>query len=195
MFHVKHSFYLAYFLKFVYYNLDATDIVESGQDWKIAALTLNICVHLFLGVNMDDFYMTEALKLARKAFKAGEVPIGAIIVDNNRIIGKGYNQKEKKKNSLKHAELIAIDEASKSVGDWRLNNCVLYTTLFPCPMCASAIQQSRIKKIYYILESKDLFSFELSKKILNTQSHKVEIEKINLNTSILNDFFYKIRLK
>ena len=144
---------------------------------------------------MDDFYMTEALKLARKAFKAGEVPIGAIIVDNNRIIGKGYNQKEKKKNSLKHAELIAIDEASKSVGDWRLNNCVLYTTLFPCPMCASAIQQSRIKKIYYILESKDLFSFELSKKILNTHSHKVEIEKINLNTSILNDFFYKIRLK
>ena len=103
MFHVKHSFYLAYFLKFVYYNLDATDIVESGQDWKIAALTLNICVHLFLGVNMDNFYMTEALKLARKAFKAGEVPIGAIIVDNNRIIGKGYNQKEKQ-NSKQNAD-------------------------------------------------------------------------------------------
>ena len=144
---------------------------------------------------MEVFYMKEALKLSKKALKCGEVPVGAIIVQNNKIIGKGYNQKELKKNSLKHAELIAIDKASKTIGDWRLNECILYTTLFPCPMCASAIQQSRIKKIYYILDSKDLFSSEIAKKILKTQLHSVEVEKINLETNILDIFFKKIRLK
>ena len=101
---------------------------------------------------MDNFYMAEALKLAKKAFKAGEVPIGAVIVYNDKIIGKGYNQKEKKKNSLKHAELIAIDEACNNIGDWRLNDCEIYITLEPCMMCYGAIVETRINKIVYGLK-------------------------------------------
>lgn len=177
----------------MYYISDATNIVESGQDWKIAALTLNICVHLFLGVNMDKKYMEAALKQAKIALKHEEVPVGAVIVRNNKIIARGYNKKETKKNSLLHAELIAIDRACKKIGAWRLDDCVLYTTLFPCPMCASAIQQSRIKKIYYLDNSNDLEAVKISKKILNNNKRVVQIQKIDLETNILTGFFYKIR--
>lgn len=93
--------------------------------------------------------MNEALKLAKIAFDEDEIPVGAVVVKDNKIIGCGYNQKEKTKNPLKHAELIAIEEACKNIGDWRLNDCEIYVTLEPCQMCMGAIVESRIKKIIY----------------------------------------------
>lgn len=98
---------------------------------------------------MKKYYMNEALKLAMKAFDDDEIPVGAIVVKNNKIIGCGYNQKEKTNNPLKHAELIAIEEACKNLGDWRLNDCEIYVTLEPCQMCTGAIVETRIKKVIY----------------------------------------------
>lgn len=96
-----------------------------------------------------ECYMNEALRLALKAFEEDEIPVGAVVVKNNKIIGFGYNQKEKTNNPLKHAELIAIEEACKNIGDWRLNDCELYVTLEPCTMCMGAIVETRIKKVVY----------------------------------------------
>ena len=104
---------------------------------------------------MDEKYMLEALKLAEKAMDEDEIPVGAIVVKNNEIIGCGYNQKERTKNPLKHAELIAIEEACKKIGDWRLNGCVLYVTLEPCPMCMGAIVETRIDKVVYGLSKNE----------------------------------------
>lgn len=105
---------------------------------------------------MDEkYYMNKALILAMKAFEEDEIPVGAIVVKNNEIIGCGYNQKEKYKNPLKHAELIAIEEACKNVGDWRLNDCELYVTLKPCEMCMGAIIETRIKRVIYGINKTD----------------------------------------
>ena len=91
-----------------------------------------------------ELYMKEAYKLAEKAYRLEETPIGCVIVRDGRIIGKGYNRRNKKKNSLAHAEVMAIAQACKKVGDWRLEDCTLYVTLEPCPMCAGAIVQARL---------------------------------------------------
>lgn len=110
---------------------------------------------------MEKYYMKEALKLAMKAFDEDEIPVGAIVVKNNKIIGCGYNQKEKNNNPLKHAELIAIEEACKTIGDWRLNDCEIYVTLEPCQMCMGAIFETRIKKIVYgINKDKQMFNIK-----------------------------------
>lgn len=93
--------------------------------------------------------MKEAIKEATKALKKDEVPIGAIIVKDGCIIARAHNQRELKQNSLKHAEIVAIDKACKKLGTWRLEGCQLYVTLEPCPMCAGAIIQSRIEKVIY----------------------------------------------
>lgn len=96
---------------------------------------------------MNLKYMKEALKEAKKAAKCGEVPIGCVIVYEDKIIGRGYNKRNTKKTTLAHAELIAIQKASKAVGDWRLENCSMYVTLEPCQMCSGAIVQARIKEV------------------------------------------------
>ncbi|MEG2773900.1 MAG: tRNA adenosine(34) deaminase TadA [Acetivibrio sp.] len=96
---------------------------------------------------MDEKYMKEAIKQAKKAYKIGEVPIGCIIVYEDKIIARGYNKRNSKKNSLSHAELLAINKACKVMGDWRLEDCTMYITLEPCQMCAGAIVQSRIKRV------------------------------------------------
>ena len=98
---------------------------------------------------MEEKYMKIAIKEAKKALKKGEVPVGAIIVKENKIISKGYNKKEKTKNVIKHAEIIAISKACKKIKNWRLDNCEIYVTMEPCMMCCGAIEQSRIKKIVY----------------------------------------------
>lgn len=94
-------------------------------------------------------YMQEALAEAKKAEVMGEVPIGAVIVLDGKIIGRGYNLRETNHDPTAHAEMIAIREAAEHVGGWRLNDCILYVTLEPCPMCAGAIIQSRIKQVVY----------------------------------------------
>lgn len=94
-------------------------------------------------------YMKEAIKQANKAAAIGEVPIGAVIVQNGRIIARGYNKRETKKNALLHAEVVAIDRACRRLGGWRLPECEMYVTLEPCPMCMGAIISARIDKLYF----------------------------------------------
>ncbi len=96
----------------------------------------------------EIIFMKEALKEARKAEKILEVPVGAVIVKDNKIIARAYNQKETKYDTTKHAEIMAIQKASKKLKSWRLTDCEMYVTLEPCPMCVGALIQSRIKKVY-----------------------------------------------
>lgn len=96
----------------------------------------------------EEKYMKEAIKQARKAMNLNEVPIGCVIVYNDEIIGRGYNRRIVDKNTLSHAELNAIKKASKKLNDWRLDECEMYVTTEPCQMCAGAIVQARIKKVY-----------------------------------------------
>lgn len=99
---------------------------------------------------MDKFeFMNYALSLARDSAKEGEVPVGAIVVCDGKIVGEGRNRREVVKNALHHAEIEAIDQACKNLGGWRLWKCDLYVTLEPCPMCAGAIINSRIKNVYF----------------------------------------------
>lgn len=92
--------------------------------------------------------MKEALKQAKKAFDCGEVPIGCVIVYEGKIIARGYNKRKTAKTTLAHAEMIAIKKACKVIGDWRLEDCDMYVTLEPCQMCAGAVVQSRMRKVY-----------------------------------------------
>ena len=99
---------------------------------------------------MDDtYFMEEALKLAREAFEEGEVPVGCVITRGKEIVGCGRNRREKDKTALAHAELEAISEACRNLGGWRLWECTLYVTLEPCPMCAGAILNARIRRVWY----------------------------------------------
>ena len=94
-------------------------------------------------------WMNEALRLAGKAYREEEIPVGAVIVQKNKIIGRGYNQRERLKDPTAHAEMIAITAAANTRGDWRLNDSVLYVTKEPCPMCAGAIVNSRMKMVVF----------------------------------------------
>ena len=147
---------------------------------------------------MHEFFMREALKEAKKAYNKLEIPIGAVIVKNGEIIARAHNIKEEKKDTTKHAEILAIQKASKKLETWRLNDCEMYVTLEPCPMCAGALIQSRIKKVYIgtmdektgacgsVLNLLEDFKF----------NHKVEVEKGILKEEcekILKEFFIKLR--
>jgi len=100
-------------------------------------------------MNKDEKFMLCAIEEAQKAKEIGEVPIGAVIVHNDEVIAAGYNIRETSQSTLSHAELIAIRQANDAVGSWRLEDCTLYVTLEPCPMCAGAIVQSRIQRVVY----------------------------------------------
>ena len=124
-------------------------------------------------------YMKIAINEAKKAYKNGDVPVGTIIVKNNKIIAKAYNKKEKNKNAIEHAEIIAIKRACRKLKSWRLDDCVLYVTMEPCLMCAGALIQSRISKVVYAVEN-NKFGFAGSiENILNNSknNHIVKIEK------------------
>ena len=97
----------------------------------------------------DIYFMQEALKEAKKALLKDEVPVGCVIVKDGKIIARGHNQKEKNKNAILHAEIVALNKAQKKLNDWHLNDCILYVTLEPCLMCTGAIIQTRIKKVVY----------------------------------------------
>ena len=98
-------------------------------------------------MDRDNYFLKEAVKQAKKAGEIGDVPIGCVIVFEDKIIARGYNRRNKDKSTLSHAEIIAIKKGCKKLGDWRLEDCTMYITLEPCPMCAGAIVQSRIKKV------------------------------------------------
>ncbi len=98
-------------------------------------------------MTQDEKYMKAAIREAKKAYALDEVPIGCVIVQNDKIIARGYNRRNTDKNTLAHAEIAAIKKASKKTGDWRLEDCTMYVTLEPCQMCAGAIVQSRLGKV------------------------------------------------
>lgn len=142
--------------------------------------------------------MKEAIKEAKKAAKKLEVPVGCVIVKDGEIIARGHNLKETKKDTTKHAEIITIQKASKKLATWRLNECEMYVTLEPCTMCAGAIINSRIKKIYIgTMDPKT----GAAGSVLNifedyTFNHRVEVEKDILQEEcekILKDFFKELR--
>ncbi len=145
-----------------------------------------------------DYYMKQALKEAEKAYSKLEVPVGAIIVKDGKIIARGYNQKETKTDTTKHAEIIAIQKASKKLKSWRLINCEMYITLEPCSMCAGAIINSRIKKVY--IGAMDQKTGAVGS-VLNlfedyTFNHKVETETGVIKEEceqILKKFFKELR--
>ncbi len=147
--------------------------------------------------DIDIHYMKLALARARAAYRCGEVPIGAVIVKDGKVVASGRNMREKSNNALHHAELIAIDRACKKLGAWRLLDCTLYVTMEPCPMCAGAIVNSRIKRVVFGCYDQKAGAcgsvFDLSQYPLN---HKYEIcggimEKEC--AGILSDFFKELR--
>ncbi len=135
---------------------------------------------------MNNKFMELAIKQAKKAYKKAEVPVGSIIVKGDRVIAKAYNMVEKKKNVVLHAEIIALSKASKKLKNWRLNGCEMYVTLEPCTMCMSAIELSRIDKVYFLVE-KDK-EINLKKEKYNCIKYKND-EYLNL----IQSFFKKIR--
>lgn len=98
-------------------------------------------------MTQEEMYMRQAIAQAKRAYAREETPIGCVIVFENKIIARGYNKRNWKKNTLAHAEILAINKASRVLGDWRLEECTMYVTLEPCPMCAGAIVQARIPKV------------------------------------------------
>lgn len=100
-------------------------------------------------IKLKEKFMKSALKEAVKSYNDGEVPIGAVIVVDGKVIARGRNKRNMSKNAIAHAEIVAINKACKKIGDWRLENAEMYVTLEPCPMCAGAIANSRIKKVYF----------------------------------------------
>ena len=143
-------------------------------------------------------YMKEAIKQARKAELLNEVPIGCVIVSEDKIIAQGYNRRNIDKNTLSHAELNAIRKASKKLGDWRLEDCEMYITLEPCQMCAGAIVQSRIKKVYIACMNPKAGCAGSVLNLLDIRqfNHQVEIDRGLMEeecSRMLSGFFKRLR--
>ncbi|MYL69218.1 tRNA-specific adenosine deaminase [Halobacillus litoralis] len=146
----------------------------------------------------DEHYMKLALKEAEKAELEGEVPIGAVIVKDGEVVAKGYNQRETSQLASSHAEFIAIEKANKQVGSWRLEDCTLYVTLEPCPMCAGAILQSRIPRVVYGAKDPKAGCAGTLLNLLDDErfNHKSEILPGVMEEAcgkILTDFFRNLR--
>ncbi|GEN91431.1 tRNA adenosine(34) deaminase TadA [Tetragenococcus koreensis] len=146
------------------------------------------------------FFMNEAIKEAHKALDLAEVPIGAIVVLDKQIIGRGYNLRETTQNALKHAEMTAIEEACSNIGSWRLEDAQLFVTLEPCPMCSGAILQSRIEEVYFgAFDLKAGACGSLINLLEDTRFNHwcyVESEVLaNTCADLLSDFFKKIRVE
>ena len=143
---------------------------------------------------MENKFMKEALKEAKKAFEKDEVPVGAVIVYKAKIIARGHNQKEMKNDATLHAEIVALKKAYKKLDAWRLEDCELYVTLEPCMMCTGAIVHSRIKKVYFGADDPKAGTIVSIANLLDMDklNHKVEYEKGILKeecSKILKDYF------
>ena len=146
---------------------------------------------------MNKKFMKRALELAKKAYDSGEVPVGAVIVKNGEIIGEGYNMREQKQNALSHAEIEAINSACEKIGSWRLDDCELYVTLEPCPMCTGAIINARIKTVIFGAFDSSMGCMDSVINLCDYPfNHKVEIYAGIMEDEckkILTDFFALIR--
>lgn len=148
--------------------------------------------------NFEEKFMKEALKQAQKAYDKLEVPVGAVIVKDGKIIARAYNQKEEKQDTTNHAEIMAIKKASKKLGSWRLIDCDMYVTLEPCSMCAGALIQSRIRKVYIGALDEKTGACGSVLNLLNDYkfNHNVEVETGILKDeceSMLKKFFKELR--
>ena len=148
----------------------------------------------------EEKYMKEAIRQAHKAQKLQEVPIGCVIVKDGKIIARGYNRRNTDKNTLAHAELLAIRKASRAVGDWRLEECTMYITLEPCQMCAGAIVQSRIPKVVFGTRNSKAGCAGSILNILQEPrfNHQVDIEENVLQqqcAELMKEFFKSFRKK
>jgi len=147
----------------------------------------------------DEFFMDRAIELAKEAAKEGEVPVGAVVVIDGRIVGRGRNRRETDKNALAHAEIEAINEACKTLGGWRLWQCDMYVTLEPCPMCTGAIINSRIKRLVYgASDSKAGSCGSVVNLFSLPYNHKPEVIsglKQEECAALLSDFFKRLRKK
>lgn len=148
----------------------------------------------------DEQFMKEAIKQAKKAYKQDEVPIGCVIVQNGEIIARAYNKRNKKRNPLAHAEIMAINKASKVLGDWRLEDCTMYITLEPCQMCAGAIVQARIPKVVIGSMNPKAGCAGSILNLLQVQAfnHQVELVRGVMEeecTNMLQEFFKELRDK
>ena len=151
-------------------------------------------------ISEDEKYMKAALREAKKAYALNEVPIGCVIVQNGKIIARGYNRRNTEGNTLAHAELAAIKKASKKTGDWRLEDCTMYVTLEPCQMCAGAIVQSRMKKVVIASMNPKAGCAGSVINLLQMAefNHQVEIERGVLEqecSDMLSGFFRELRDK
>lgn len=147
---------------------------------------------------MHEKFMKEALIEAEKSFAFDEVPVGAVIVRNEKILARAHNLKNKSNSSLAHAEILAINKASKKIQNWRLNDCDIYVTLEPCPMCVSAIKQSRIKNIYYGVESTNMNNHKIFEMICENKDNNSPVKyysglKKNECLILLSEFFTRKR--
>ncbi len=147
---------------------------------------------------MDNFFMNKALDQALEAYKLKEVPIGAVIVKDGKIVGRGYNRKEISFDTTNHAEIMAIKEASKNLKSWRLNDCTMYVTVEPCPMCAGAIVNSRIKELVIgTMDSKGGACGSLYNIVEDYNlNHIVEVRRGIMKqecSNIMKNFFKKLR--
>lgn len=143
---------------------------------------------------MDLKYMDMAIEEAKKAFEEDEVPVGCVIVKNNQILALTHNRKEQMNSATKHAEILAIEEASSKLNNWRLDGCDVYITLEPCPMCASALKQARVSHIFCGLSNSDFRNYEMVLKILESDKNNASVPIINdlaveKVDKIMKDFF------
>ena len=150
--------------------------------------------------SMNNFFMEEAFKEALKAYEKNEIPVGCVIVKDNNIIGRGHNLKETNKSVFSHAEINAIEEASKYLNNWRLNDCSIYITLEPCAMCMGAIMQSQISNIYFSAFDKAMGCCGSKIKLFeyNFQNPKIKINQGILekeSIELLQSFFKRLRNK
>lgn len=151
-------------------------------------------------MEQDEKYMREALRQAKKAYALGEVPIGCVIVYEGEIIGRGYNRRTTDKNTLAHAEMMAIKRASKKMDDWRLEKCTMYVTLEPCQMCSGAIVQSRMEKVVIGCMNPKAGCAGSILNLLQMEefNHQVEIEVGVLGeecSNLMKSFFRELREK
>jgi len=149
-----------------------------------------------INLTQEERWMLYSLKEAEKALKIEEVPIGAILVKNDKIIGRGFNQIESLKDSTAHAEIIAITSASNSIGDWRLNDCSIFVTKEPCLMCMGALINARVKYLYYGMPDLEYGFIQFKDKFKIKMPHLKKIEGKILEQDckkIIQDFFSKKR--
>lgn len=184
--------YSVNFAIFEFYVIIIADI--DGCEIKICA------GRKVIPVEEQEKFMREALRQAKKAYKIGEVPIGCVIVQDGKIIARGYNRRNTDKNTLAHAELAAIRKASKKTGDWRLEDCTMYVTLEPCQMCAGAIVQSRLKRVVIATMNPKAGCAGSVLNLLQMEAfnHQVEITRGVREeecAALLSDFFRKLRQK